>query len=147
MTLLDEIQAKCSAEMVAARDDFSITRTVNAGRSRPGPVSAATVRGLLYALGRWSGIARRANAARANADSSDVALACQTLHDLSVADQPIPMDNPAIAAAVTADLDLMVGAGLLTAGEKVMVLALGQQPAPVSIDEVSQTLNQAGKEG
>lgn len=145
MTLLEEIQAKCPADMIAARDDYSIAQLVNVGRVAAGPVSAATVRGLMYAMGAWAGIVARANAARANADASPVALACQTLYDLSVAGHLIPMDTPAIAARVSQDLDLMVDAGLLTAQQKAAVLSLASTPNPVTVDQVSDALSAAGR--
>ena len=142
MTLLEEIQSKCPAEMIAARNDGEIAATVTAARPPKWvPVSAATVRGAMYAMRVWSGVVQRANAARANADSRPVALACQTLYDLSVGGQEIPMDNPAINSAVSADLALMVEDGLITGQQQNAVLSLAQAPDTVAVADVSAALN------
>ena len=130
--LLNEINAKCSAALVASRDTQTIANTVNVGRTKLTDVSPATVRGVLYALGKLPGIVARANACRANTDTTAAALACQTLYDLGMADQPIPMGTPAIHAAVSADLSAMVTAGLLSASDEATVLALATVPDPVS---------------
>lgn len=125
MTLLAEIQAKCDVATLASRDEVAIASALNETRVKKTDVSAATVRGLLYAFGKWGGIVAKANAARANADVSQVALACQTLYDLAASDQPIPMGNPAIEARVTADLALMVADGLMAQPVADAVLGLG----------------------
>lgn len=130
--LLNEINAKCSAALVTSRDTQTIANTVNAGRTKQADVSPATVRGVLYALGKWGGIVTHANASRANTDTTPAALACQTLYDLAMADQPIPMGTPTIHAAVTTDLGAMVTAGLLSASDEATVLALATVPDPVS---------------
>lgn len=118
--------------LVQARDTGGIAAYLSDGRTKLADVSPATVRGLLYALGKWGGIVTHANACRSNTDASAAGLACQTLYDLAMADQPIPMGNPAINAAVTADLGAMVTAGIITAMDEATVLALASVPDLVS---------------
>lgn len=132
--LRQEISERVSVETIASRDTQAIAEELNVGRTGVVDVPASMVRGYLYALGCLAGITAKANAARANADSSQVALACQALYDLSIADQPVPMSNPVIAGRVAADLQLMVDADppLLTSQQMAMVLALATQPDPVS---------------
>lgn len=130
------------------RDDAQIAARLSTGRrSAPQSVSSAVVRGVLYGLGKWPGIVSKANAAHANADTSAVALACQTLYDLSIASSQIPMDNPLIAQQVAADLQLMVGANLLAAQDVVIVMALATPAEPVTPEQVTELLNALEQEG
>ena len=135
---LAEIQAKCTAALLASRDTIAIATQVSAGRTKTAPVQAATVRGAMYAMGVWSGIVARANAARANVDTSAVAMACQTLYDLATSNQTIPMDDPNVNARVTADINAMVAAtpSLLTSAQASTVLGLATISNPVSEFEV-----------
>ena len=130
---------------MADRLDSSYATSLSVGRNKLAPVQAATVRGAMYAMGVWSGIMARANAARANVDTSAVALACQTLYDLATSNQTIPMDDPNVNARVTADINAMVAAtpSLLTSAQANTVLGLATVPNPVSVSDLSNALNGA----
>lgn len=124
----------------AGRDDGVIAATLSKGRTKLAPVQAASVRGAMYVLGVWPLVVSRANAARANTDASQVALICQTLYDLSASDQSIPMDVPAVNSRVTADLNLMVSAGLMTSQQEAYVLSLATVPDVITPQMVAAAL-------
>ena len=139
MTLKDQILAAFPG-LPAGRDDGLIASTLSNGRTKLTSVEASVVRGAMYAMGVWPAIAAKANAARANADSTPVALACQTLYDLAASNQTIPMDQPPINYRVTADLDLMVAGGLMAAQHKGVVLALATVPDVITPAMVAAAL-------
>lgn len=138
--LVDIIKAKALVDVnfanLLAADEHGLLALALPLQTIAIPVQGSSIRGMMYALGKWPGIASRSNAARANADSSPVALACQTLYDLASADQSVPMDMPAIAAQVNRDLSLMVTAGLLTTQDEAMVLSLGSKSVAVTNEQV-----------
>ena len=53
MTLLEEIQAKCSAELIASLDHDAIAAVVNAGRTKTDKVAIADVQAYLQTQGLW----------------------------------------------------------------------------------------------
>ena len=139
MTLKDEILA-AFPDLPEGRDDGLIAATLSVGRTKLASVEASVVRGAMYAMGVWPSLAAKANAARANADSSPVALACQTLYDLAASNQTIPMDQPAINYRVTADLDLMVAGGLMAEPHKSVVLGLATVADVITPQQVAHAL-------
>lgn len=139
MTLKADILA-AFPNLPAGRDDGLIASTLSNGRTKLAPVQAAAVRGALYAMGVWPSVVQRANAARANVDSTPVATVCQTLYDLSSSDQAIPMDQSAVNARVTSDLNLMVTAGLMTSQQEAYVLSLATVPDVITPQMVSVAL-------
>lgn len=138
-TLLEDIKAAFPS-LPDGRDDGLIAATLSNGRTKVAPVQAATVRGALYVMGVWPAVVAKANAARANIDSTQIALVCQTLYDLSASDQPIPMDQPAVKLRVTADLNLMVAEGLMTAQHEAIVLSLATVPDVITPQMVATAL-------
>jgi hypothetical protein len=108
--------AMTPAEKLAAINGWTVAATID--------VPATTVRGMLYALGKWGAVAQKANAARANADTSEAALACQNLYDLANTGEIVPMTNPAIAAQIGVDLAAMVAANVIDAPAQAAVLSL-----------------------
>ena len=139
MTLHEEILATFP-NLPAGRDDGLIAATMSNGRTKIAPVAAASVRGTMYAMGVWPAVVAKANAARANMDSTPIALVCQTLYDLSASDQPIPMDQTAVNLRVKADLNLMVAEGLMTAQQEAIVLALATVPDVITPQMVAAAL-------
>lgn len=138
--LVNVIKARASTDAafasLLAADEHGLMSLALPAQTVSVAVLGSSIRGMMYALGKWPGIAAKANAARANADSTPVALACQTLYDLASSDQSVPMDMPAIAAQVTKDLLLMVNANLLSAQDEAMVLGLGSKSVPLTVDQV-----------
>lgn len=126
---------------MADRLDSSYAASLSVGRTKLAPVQAAVVRGTMYAMGVWPAVLTRANAARANVDITPAGAVCQTLYDLALIDQPIPMDQPAINAKVTSDLNLLVAALIMTAQQEAIILALATVPDPISVSDVSNALN------
>lgn len=139
MTLHDEILATFP-NLPAGRDDGLIAATMSNGRTKIAPVAAASVRGTMYVLGVWSAVVAKANAARANVDSTSVALACQTLYDLSISEQSIPMDQSLVYQRVTADLNLITTAGLMNSQQEAIVLALATVPDVITPQMVAAAL-------
>ena len=139
MTLKDQILA-AFPNLPAGRDDGLIARTLSSGRTKLAPVQASVVRGMMYAMGVWPAVVAKANAARANVDTTPLALVCQTLYDLSISDQPIPMDQAPVNARVTADLNLMTAAGLMTQQQESVILALATVPNVITPAMVAAAL-------
>ena len=138
-TLLDEIMAAFPG-LPNGRDDGLISETLSGGRTKLATVQAATVRSAMYVMGVWPAVVAKANAARANMDSTPIALVCQTLYDLSASNQPIPMDQPAVNLRVTADLNLIVAAGLMTARQEAIILSLATVPDVITPQMVAAAL-------
>ena len=141
MSLKDEILAAFPG-LPDGRNDGLIAAALSKGRTKLAPVPAASVRGAMYVMGVWPAVVAKSNAARANADTSQVALICQTLYDLSISDQPIPMDRPAANARVTEDLRLMVAEGIMSAPQMAYVLSMATVP-----DVITPALVAAALEG
>ena len=133
MTLLEEIQAKCSPELIAARDDYTITQTVNAGRVRPQSFTGG-IGSIMRALGPVDG-----------------ATFLDTLEYLAATQPTIKWAMRLIEAgnldfgdvAVRAQIDGMVPS-LLTTERAAALKALGEVADPVQLDDVSRALNAAG---
>lgn len=132
MTLLEEIQVKCPPEMIAARDDYSITQRVNAGRIRT-QSAIGGIGSILRALGPAAGAAF-----------------LDALENLARTQPPIKWAMRMIEAGaldfgdsdVRAQIDSMVP-DLLSADHAAALKALGEVADPVALDDVSRALNVA----
>lgn len=87
-------------------------------------VSSKAVRAMLYARGKWAGIVKLGIGAITGKDVSDVAIAAQMLVTLTNDGDLLPMTNEGIAAALTADLQLLVAAGLIDQADFDAVIGL-----------------------
>ena len=139
MTLREEIMVAFIG-LPSGRDDGIIAATMSKDRTKIIAIPAVTVRGAMYAMGIWPAVVSRANAARANMDSTPLALVCQTLYDLALSDQPIPMDKPAVNARVTADLNLIVMSGLMSSRQEAYILSLASVPDVITPAMVAEAL-------
>lgn len=105
------------AEMLAALNAKTVAVAV--------PVLAGDVRRLLMVAGRWPRIAAIARGLIPAADDNQ-ALAAVALVEALAAIESFDLEVPAYAAAVDAQLDAAVATGLIEAGHKAAILALGQ---------------------
>jgi len=90
----------------------------------PIDVEGKAIRGTLYARGSWDAVVKKANAAAAGQDTSDVAIACQNLVVACNANDTFAMTAAPIAAKLTADINSLETAGILSADDVAAVLAL-----------------------
>lgn len=97
---------------------------------QPLSVALSDVRGTLYTRGKWGAVVKSANAARANADSSDAAIACQILYDAATAGGTLAMGDSAVSAQATKDLTAMVEASVLVPDDVTAILAIAEQTVP-----------------
>lgn len=139
MTLQAEILAAFPL-LPAGRDDGLIAATMSHNRYKIVPVPALSVRGAMYQMDVWSGVAAKANAAGVNTDVTPLALMCQSLYNMAMSSQDIPMNIPAINARVTADLNMMVAAGMMTAGQEAIIIGLATVPDIITPAMVSTAL-------
>lgn len=144
MTLLEEIQAKCSPELLASRDCAAITAAFNAGRKRieqPHFVGDGTVSN---ALGRPAGplfvlwLQRAAAAAPApdalievQASYAEIAQACRLLLEGKL-DVGLPI--------VRSGIDGLVGASPLTQEQADVIKTLALVDDPVSEMDVRRAI-------
>lgn len=122
MTLLAEIQAKCTPEIIASHDYQAIADVVNAGRFRAAPtaIGKGTILGVL-------GL----SAGNAFLDVID------TVPDFRHVKDVIKSSNFDVSLQVSQDgIDAMVPA-VLTQIEADALKALGKVPDPVSIHELT----------
>lgn len=87
-------------------------------------VSSKAVRALLYARGKWPGIIKLGNSAVTEKDVSGAAIAAQMLVTLTNDHDMLPMTNEGIAAALVADLQRLVDAGLIDQADFDAVIGL-----------------------
>lgn len=132
MTLLDEIKAKCSSELLAGGDVHAIANAVSVGRVRVGQVDRADFAMWAAVNGMRSKI--EDHAANSQSPLRDAALACRDLIQ---------------GAANSIDFSLtpnqtMLGAwvqvGALTQAQADTLLALATRPAPITEFNVRCTL-------
>ena len=132
MTLLEEIRAKCSSELLARGDVHAIANTASIGRVRVGQVDRADFAMWAAVNGMRSKI--EDHAANSQSPLRDAALACRDLIQ---------------GAANSIDFSLtpnqtMLGAwvqvGALTQAQADTLLALATRPAPITEFDVRCTL-------
>lgn len=126
MTLLEEIQAKCSAALIASRDFDGISAGVNAGRVKPSTreIGNGTI---LEVLGLATGNALL-----------DV---INTVPDFRYV-KPLVEQGRLVASAplVQATVQSLVPMGVLTQAEADALCAQGFDPDPVTAAQVNQAL-------
>ena len=130
MTLLEEIQSKCPAEMIAARNDKVITAAVNAGRVKVAPYEGG-IGSIMRALGPVDGATFLDSLESLSGSVPSIKWAMVLIRDgnLDFGD-----------ATVRAQIDSMVP-GLLTDAQATALKALASVPDPVSLSDVSDALN------
>ena len=126
MSLLVEIQAKCSAELLASRDPDALAAAVNAGRTKPNAreIGNGTI---LETLGLAAGNA-----------FLDV---INTVPDFRHVKPLVEQGRLVVGSAlVQATVQSMVGTGVLSQGEADALCALGWDADPVTAQQVSDAL-------
>lgn len=135
MTLLAEIQAKCTPELIASRDDKAILAVVNAGRTalKDRRVNAATILSELPIAGPVQGgvVLDKLEAAGAQVP------ACKWASRLLLTEIGINVGDPNTQAM----LDALAAGSVLTQAEAAALKALAVQPDPLTLDQVSRALN------
>jgi hypothetical protein len=141
MTLLSEIQAKCTPEMIAAKEHGAIAELVSVDRTKVQAPFMVSERGIMdkYPGGPLAADAVLAKleafAASAVPGSGPVKRALKFLGTA---------DGLDIGAATTrAQLDVLATAGVITTTEATNLKSLAVVPAPVSVTEVIEALQGA----
>lgn len=126
MTLLDEIQAACSPELIESREHGAIAAAVSVGRTR----SSMTEIGngsILETIGLSSGTAL-----------------LDAIHATAAMKYVLPLlDQGRLkigSALVQNTIDMFVAATVITSEQGEALKALGKEPAPVSVAEVVDAL-------
>lgn len=126
MTLLEEIKAKCSPELLASGDHQAIADAVNVGRVKPAPTRIGEGK-ILEVLGLAAG--------NAFLDVIDNGPDFRHVKKI-VARGDFDMSTPVSQAGV----DAMVPVGVLTQEHADLLKALGTAPDPISEFDVRRTL-------
>lgn len=126
MTLLDEIKAKCSTELLASGDHQAIADAVNVGRVKPQPTRIGEGK-ILEVLGLAAG--------NAFLDVID------NVPDFRHVKKIVARGDFDMSTAVSqAGVDGMVPVGVLTQEQADLLKALGMTPDPISEFDVRRTL-------
>lgn len=126
MTLLQEIQAACSADLIASKEHGAIAALVSVGRTRP--VTTEIGNGtILETIGLTSGGAL-----------------LDAIHATPSLKYVLPLlDQGRLkvgSALVQGAIDTFVSAAVITSGEGAALKALGKEPNPVSVQQVIEAL-------
>jgi hypothetical protein len=131
-TLLEEIQAKCSAELIASRDHGAIAATVNAGRTTVQKVAIADVQAYLQGNGLWWVIKVVAADDLHTANAAAVAVM-----DVANARYPsIDMTLPIVGQM----LGGLVATGVIAQGDMDALVGMGVVPDTVTVHQINQAL-------
>ncbi len=126
MTLLEEIQAKCSPALIASKEHGAIAAVVSAGRTRPSTkeVGNGTI---LEVLGLTAGNA--------------MLDAINTIPDFRHVKPLVEQGRLTIGTPLVAQsLGAFVAGGVITQADADKLLAIAVEPAPVSVSEVIQAM-------
>lgn len=129
MTLLEEIQAKCPPELIAAKEHGQIAAIVSAGRTRPSTreIGNGTI---LETIGLTHG----------NAMLDVIYNDAQFRHVKPLLEQGrLIISSPLVVQTIQS----MVAAGVIPAPAGNALLALTTEPAPVSVQEVIKAMGGA----
>lgn len=132
MTLLAEIQSKCSAELIASRDHDAIAAVVNAGRTKTIKVPIADVQAYLQTQGLWWAI----KAVAANAAHPAQAAAVAVLDVAGARYDNIDMTLPIVAEMLSG---LMVTAVITHAAMDALV-TMGVVPDLITGQQVNNAM-------
>lgn len=150
MTLLEEIQAKCSPELIASRDDVAISAAVNVGRTRSDGITKFSSLGIserFPALGGLPGplaaelvfqkLEGFAAAAMAGADPAGKLLGSAIVRQMKhLEGNGMAIGSPAVAAM----LAQIVASGGMTQAEMTALIGIALVPDPVTAQQVSDAL-------
>ena len=132
MTLLAEIQAKCSPALIASRDEAAIAAVVNVGRSKLSRVPIADLQDYLQTHGLWWAIKTVA----ANTAHAANAAAVATMDVAGARYNNIDMAFPIVGQMLSG----LVAAGVILQTDMDALIAKGTVPDPVSAHDVAQAL-------
>lgn len=127
MSLLTELQGKCSPELLASRDHDAIAAAVNAGRAKPNAreIGNGTI---LETLGLAAG----------NAFLDVINTVPDFRHVKPLVEQGrLVVGSPLVQATVQS----MVGAGILTQAQADALCALGKDPDPLTPARIANILD------
>ncbi len=126
MTLLDEINAKCSPELIASKEHGEIARIVSIGRTKPSTreIGNGTI---LEVLGLVAG----------NAMLDAINVMPNFRHVKPLVEQGrLVVGSPLVAASLGA----FVAGNVITQAHADKLLAIAVEPAPVSVGEVVKAM-------
>ena len=129
MTLLDEIQQKCSAELIASRDFDAIAAAVSVGRTKLNKVPIADVQAHLQSDGSWWSI----KAVAGNADHPAQGAAIAILDVASARYENIDTTLPIVGQM----LGGLVAASVIQQASMDTIVGMGVTPDPVTAQQVS----------
>lgn len=132
MTLLEEIQAKCSPALIASREHGQIAAEVSVNRTRIGAISTALLSIWVAKTGLRAAIEDHA----INSASPLRSIALSLKDALNGGSTVLELDNPENQAM----LDAWVAAGALTSAQKQDLINRATVPAPVSVAEVVEAM-------
>ena len=138
MTLLDEITAKCSPELIASGNTVAIAAAVSAGRTKPvkTAIGAGTIMAVLGA-GATGGGALLAKMRANNLPAALADYADDIREALYIIDRgDLDVSSPATQGMIGA----MVAAGMMTQAQADGLLALGVDTDPVTSADVIRAL-------
>lgn len=126
MTLLEEIQAKCPPELIAAKEHGQIAAIVSAGRTKPSTreIGNGTI---LETLGLSAG----------NALLDVINTAPDFRHVKPLIEQGrLIVGSPLVAMALAG----IVAQGAITQADADKLLAIAREPAPVSVQDIIKAM-------
>lgn len=130
MTLLEEIKAKCSPELLATRDSQAIADKVNQGRTKISDDYWLTDRGMVADITKITGNTDMSSSILTKLDG----MALQDRSTKAIVDR-LKTDAKGINfgdPALRAHFDMLGSAGLLEESEVMCLLMLAVQPDPVT---------------
>lgn len=127
MSLLDEIKSKCSAALIASRNEDAIAIIVNSGRTKVVPVPISQIQQYLMTVGKWWSI-------KSAVSTNQAAFAAVDLVEsrLSSMDVTLPVTLTMLAALVTS--------GLISQSDSDAIVAMGTVPNLVTSYDVAHAL-------
>lgn len=127
MTLLEEIQSKCTPELIASKEHGEIARVVSQGRTQPNTVKEIGHGSILEAIGITKGTALL-----------DAIYATPSLkYVVPLLEQGrLKAASPLVAQACAG----FVSVNIITSEEAAILVALGTMPAPVSVFDVVEAM-------
>ena len=128
MTLLEEIQAKCSPVLIASREHGAIAEVVSLGRTKTQMVKIADVQSYLQANGLWWAIKGASADDLHPANAAAVAVMDVANARYEVLEMTLPIIGQMRGG--------LVATGLMAQANLDALMALGVVPAPVTCPEI-----------
>lgn len=153
MTLLEQINEKCTPELIASRNDVAIAAVVSEGRTRINPTEKFSSLGISAGFPVINGLPGPLAAELVLQKLERFAATAAAADDMptqllggAIVRQMKHLEGDGMAVGSPALIDLLktiVMAGVLTQEEADALVAVAAVPDPVSVGEVSDALNAA----